>query len=242
MAEYGIETEVNEPHEMLGKVDAVMVTARDGKYHAEFARPFIEAGIPVFIDKPFAVSIEDALDLVRLAKSNGVPICGGSMLKYAYDAHILKGTVLRAGDTLRGGTVSAPLHIEAPYSGFYFYSPHCAEITLTIFGYNPISATAKRNGDSVTAIVDYGEFSVTNHFIGGYHRYTAQVFANGMSFYREIDLSMCAKLECEDFVNMLSSGKMSHTYEELAAPVFYLNAVKESYETGKTVSIGKANI
>jgi hypothetical protein len=63
-----------------------------------------------------------------------------------------------------------------------------------------------------------------------------------MSFHREFDISLCAKQECEDFVNMVRNGIMSHTYEELAMPVFYLNAVKEAYETGKTVAIGKVEI
>ena len=55
-AKYGVEFIAKSPEEMLGKVDAVIVTARDGRDHAKFVRPFIEAGSPAFIDKPFTVS------------------------------------------------------------------------------------------------------------------------------------------------------------------------------------------
>ena len=60
------------PLDMLGMVDAIMVTARDGKYHASFARPFIEAGLPVFIDKPIT-SDPDEARVVRLARTKVPP-------------------------------------------------------------------------------------------------------------------------------------------------------------------------
>ena len=64
----GIDLIVDKPEEMLGLVDAVMITCRDGKYHAPYARPFIEAGIPAFIDKPFTSNPAEAVALVKLAK------------------------------------------------------------------------------------------------------------------------------------------------------------------------------
>ena len=78
---FGLDFIAEKPEDMLGKVDAVMVTARDGKFHPEFARPFVEAGLPMFIDKPFAVDPAEALALVRLAKSKNVPLVGGSSVK-----------------------------------------------------------------------------------------------------------------------------------------------------------------
>ena len=44
---------VNNPNEMLGKIDALIVDHRHGKYHLDAALPFLEEGIPMFIDKPF---------------------------------------------------------------------------------------------------------------------------------------------------------------------------------------------
>ena len=81
----GVEMVVESAAELEGKVDAIMVTARDGKYHAGFARPFIEVGLPAFVDKPFTSDPEEAVALARLAKEKGVPLCGGSSLKLCDD-------------------------------------------------------------------------------------------------------------------------------------------------------------
>ena len=87
--ECGLELLAEKPEDMLGKVDAVMVTARDGAAHAAFARPFLEAGIPAFIDKPITRDPGEALALVKLAKEKGVPLVGGSSVKYAYDVRLM---------------------------------------------------------------------------------------------------------------------------------------------------------
>ena len=108
---YGVEI-INEPEEMLGKIDAAMITCRDGKYHAKYAKPFIEAGLPVFIDKPFTVDAEEALKVVQLAKEKKVPIVGGSAVKSCYDILMLKNKVEKDKSAVKGGSMVAPLNMK----------------------------------------------------------------------------------------------------------------------------------
>jgi hypothetical protein len=54
-----IEAVVSAPEEVIGKVDAVILATDDGNDHVRRARPFVESGIPVFIDKPLAVNVGD---------------------------------------------------------------------------------------------------------------------------------------------------------------------------------------
>jgi predicted dehydrogenase len=51
--ERAIPNRVKDPHEMLGKIDALLVDHRHPKYHLSAATPFLKAKIPMFIDKPF---------------------------------------------------------------------------------------------------------------------------------------------------------------------------------------------
>lgn len=51
---------VNDMLDMIGKVDAILLARDDAENHKEMAKPFLKAGLPVFIDKPFALSLKDA--------------------------------------------------------------------------------------------------------------------------------------------------------------------------------------
>ena len=51
---------VNEPEEMLGQIDALLLARDDAENHPKFARPFLEAGVPVYIDKPLALTVSAA--------------------------------------------------------------------------------------------------------------------------------------------------------------------------------------
>lgn len=240
--EFNLEFIATKPEDMLGKVDAVMVTARDGKYHAQFVKPFIEAGIPAFIDKPFTVSPEEAVELAKIAKDKGVPVCGGSSLKNCYDVLMLKNEFEVNKDTALAGTVTAPVNTNNPYSGFFFYSSHLAEISLAVFGYDPISVFAQEKNGSVMVTAEYDKFFVANCFVDGCYQYHGQVVSKKRIYARNIDEGMCYKHECEEFVDMLRTGKMKYTYEQLVAPVFYLDAIYRSYTSGKKVEIPKFEI
>lgn len=55
-----IETVVNSYEEMIGKVDAVLLARDDAARHLEMSAPFIRAGLPVYIDKPLALTVAEA--------------------------------------------------------------------------------------------------------------------------------------------------------------------------------------
>lgn len=46
--------------DMIGVVDAILLARDDAENHLNFSLPFIEAGIPVYIDKPIAYTVTDA--------------------------------------------------------------------------------------------------------------------------------------------------------------------------------------
>ena len=83
---YGIENAPS-PDAFVGRVDGIVITARDGKYHYPYAKPYFESGIPMFIDKPITCTEEDAIAFMKDCKANNVRVCGGSMLIHANVVH-----------------------------------------------------------------------------------------------------------------------------------------------------------
>jgi hypothetical protein len=73
---------VNRPEDVIGQVQAVIVATDIGSEHVARCRPFVEAGVPVFVDKPL---VDNAADL-RVFQGwirDGRPILGSSCMIYA---------------------------------------------------------------------------------------------------------------------------------------------------------------
>lgn len=76
-----IPTVYDRPEDMIGNVDAVIVATDVGDEHVERCRPFVEAGIPMFIDKPLVNKEEDLQTFVRWHKE-GAHFISASSLRY----------------------------------------------------------------------------------------------------------------------------------------------------------------
>jgi len=73
---------VNDFVDLIGSVDAVLLARDDAEHHLYFARPFLEAGIPIYIDKPLALSVNKAKEILNLQCYSG-QIFSCSALRYA---------------------------------------------------------------------------------------------------------------------------------------------------------------
>jgi len=77
-----IENVVENYQDMIGHVDAILLARDDAENHYQMSKPFIEAGLPIFIDKPLAYSLAEAKKIIGLQQYNG-QIFSCSSLRYA---------------------------------------------------------------------------------------------------------------------------------------------------------------
>lgn len=219
----------------VGKIDGLVITARHGDNHYKYAEPYIDSGIPMFIDKPITVNEKDATDLIRRLREKKIRVCGGSSLKH--DALVCQ---LRQesesdykGKTL-GGYVRAPYQSENAYGGFYFYSQHLVEMVCEIFGRFPLSVTAKQNRGQIHVLFHYEDYDCIGLFCDGkYVYYASRMAESGSSGYEVVFSSDWYYKEFKEFYDLLCDGEQLQSYEEFISPVFIMNAIERSLNSGK---------
>lgn len=77
-----IEHVVSRPEDVIGQVDAVIIATDDGDDHVGRVAPFVEAGLPVFVDKPMATNLADLRQFVQWQRAGAV-LLSSSGMRYA---------------------------------------------------------------------------------------------------------------------------------------------------------------
>jgi hypothetical protein len=123
---------VNSVDALLKKVDVVLLESVDGRPHLEQARPVLKAGKPVFIDKPVAGSLADAIQIFELAKEHKVPVFSSSSLRFGPAVQAVRKNE-KLGDVL-GCDYYGPCEIEPHHPDLFWYGIHGVEALFTIMG------------------------------------------------------------------------------------------------------------
>lgn len=92
-----IEHVVSRPEDVVGQVDAVVIATDDGNDHVRRARPFIEAGLPVFVDKPMATNLADLRQFVQWQRAGKV-LLSTSGMRYAPEMRLSEEQRQHLGD------------------------------------------------------------------------------------------------------------------------------------------------
>lgn len=128
--DFGV-TIVDTIEELCTMVDVVMLESVDGRPHLEQARPVIKAGKPLFIDKPVAGTLADAIEIYRLAKEHKVPCFSSS--SYRYYASLVELLQKDVGE-IRGAISYGPASIEEHHPDLFWYGVHPTEALFTTMG------------------------------------------------------------------------------------------------------------
>lgn len=232
--------------DFAGEVDGVIITARDGVNHLKYAVPHMHKNVTMFVDKPITVSQEDAVELVRLSRQNGVKLCGGSSLRLDKDFMQLSSDSVNCaeGKTV-GGYVRCPLLSKNINSGFFFYAQHLVEVVMNIFGMKPLSVLANRMGSNVYVTFFYGEFQVSAHYTDDNHNvyYAMRMAENGLQSKRIVlTESNCFADEFDEFYRILNGKQQPCDVKQFITPVFVMNAINRSLNSGKKEAIDTVNI
>lgn len=116
---------VERAEEIIGEVDAVLIATDIGSEHVECCRPFVEAGLPIFVDKPLIDNARD-MDVFDDWVRHGARILSTSSMRYAKEFLPYRLSTSSLGE-LRFATVTTPKSWER-------YGIHALEAIYPIVG------------------------------------------------------------------------------------------------------------
>lgn len=162
--------------ELVRKVDFVLLTTNDGRVHFEQARPVIEAGRPLYVDKPMAASLADVIALFEAAKARKVPLFSASSLRWIPGALELRDG---AQGTVEGADTFSWASLEPTHPDLYWYGIHGVEILFTVMGTGCLSVSRFQTADTEFCVGQWegGRIGTVRGLRSSEHSYGGTVFA-----------------------------------------------------------------
>lgn len=223
----GIENICAHYEDMIGNVDAVLLCRDDPENHVEMAKPFIDAGVPVFIDKPLASNTND-LNYFKEEVAKGKFIMSCSSMRYANEARIVKQDLQSLGELQLITAVGKKDWVK--------YGVHMLEGVFALL--DDLKAVLVVNiGEANKDIV---KVTFENGLVATIYLYmdiapTFQISVFGKTGWRLIDIKSSYYMFRDniiEFICSLQEGKPRVSFEKTENIIKVLIAAEESREKG----------
>ena len=139
--------------EAVADCDAIFMEINDPSLHLEYFRKCAPLGKPIFLDKPFADTLENTVEILKIAKEHKVRFFTASSLRF--DANIVKAH--EEMPEIEQGLTWGPLGPAAAGSSIIWYGIHTFEMLEKIMGTGAIAVTSVPDRCGVVCTVAYGD-------------------------------------------------------------------------------------
>lgn len=229
MKKMGVEI-VDSIDELLDKVDVVLLETNDGNRHLEQAIPVFKAGKPVFIDKPVAGSLSDAVAIFDGAEQYNVPVFSSSSLRYMESAQ-----AIRRGErigSVTGADTYSPALLEETHPDLFWYGIHGVETLFTVMGTGCKNVVRVHSDgtDVVTGTWKDGRIGTFRGRRTGKHSYGGTAF--GEQGETQIGPYTGYQPLIREIVNFFPTGEPPVSREETLEIYAFMEAADESKRKG----------
>ena len=220
---------VKDPKEMFGKIDALIVDHRHARYHLEAAAPFVKAGIPTFIDKPFCYRAAEGKKFLAMAREAGTPVTSFSSIAQSYGTYDIKKQLETLGEVnhvVRYG----PVDLDSEYGGVFFYGVHLLQPLMFLFGEDIQRVKITRDGKKGSAglIFKSGLYATLIFKNVSYGWETFVETKNGLVELKSRVKEGDPEKIYVDIVEMFRTGKEPRSHESILNEVAILEALERS--------------
>lgn len=225
---YGVEI-VPDIKTLLSKVDAVLLESVDGRVHLEQAKPVLEAGKLLFIDKPLSSTLEGAREIASIAKAKNAKWFSSSSLRYAPFVEEMKQQPGMTGALVWGpGPEEATHALDLSWYGVHaveilyaLMGPGCAEVSRTSTAGSEIVTGKWKDGRTgvVKTLKPYGEFGA----VAFYEKAVKQSPEKGRYSYVPL---------VQQIVKFFQTGNVPVPNDETLEMFAFMDAAQRSKEAG----------
>jgi len=225
---------VKDPEEMLGKIDAVIVDHRHPKYHLKAAVPFVKAGIPAFVDKPFCYRLDEGKEFLKMAGDLGTPVTSFSTIAQSDATFDIVEQLKTLGDfdsIIRTG----PVEVDSQWGGIFFYGVHIVQPLMFMFGDDIVEVKVNTFDNRGGANVVFGSGKIaTLVFNTKYYGWDTYVdLKEGITSLKSRVEETDPARPYKDMIEMFRTGKEPRTHENILKCVAVLQAMEKSVKSGK---------
>ena len=177
----------------------MLLESVDGRPHLSQARPVFAAKKPVFIDKPVAGTLADAIAIYDLAKESGTPVFSSSSLRYSPGIAAMRTGNDKVGEVV-GCAAYGPCELEEHHPDLYWYGIHGVETLFTIMGpgCESVSRVQTPGAELVAGVWKGGRIGTFRGLRQGAKGYGATVFgtkgiapSGGYAGYEPLVVEIC---------------------------------------------------
>jgi hypothetical protein len=215
---------------LLKRVDVVLIESVDGRIHLQEAAAVIKAGKPLWIDKPIAGSLADALVIFDLAKKHSVPVFSSSSLRYGASLQALVKNE-KVGNIL-GASTWGPCSYSTGTPDMFFYGVHGIEPLYVLMGTGCETVSRVHSDD-----VDFLTGVWKNGRVGTYRGIRKGASQAGAIAYGSKSIGQAEKAGgyddlCRQIVKFFQTGKSPVAAEETIEIFTFMEAADESKRQG----------
>lgn len=219
---------VKDPAEFKGKIDALIVDHRHAKYHLDAARPFVEAGIPTFIDKPFCYRVSEGRSFLAMARARKTPVSSFSTVARGAIINDLKAQV-KAMTGIQHVISCGHCDVDSPYGGVFFYGVHQVQKLMEVFGENVTRVrVTRKEADASATLVFASGLQATLVLAKGRPPFELAVVTDKGLTKLESKVTEDALEPYREVVQLFREGKEPRSHESLLKEVSILEAMEKS--------------
>lgn len=225
---------VDEPTDVIGEVDGIIIPTDDGNNHISRVKPFLDSDLPIFVDKPLATNLDDLRTFIRW-HNDGYSITSSSALRYAPEVDSLLNSMDTLGE-IRWIT-------NATHKTWPRYGIHRIEPVARLLGKGFETVECVDNGGTETYTITHQAgpsitIGVRNDLHGGSGRLTAYGTSDDYTI-DSMDTYTAFRRQLLAVIEFIETGKPDVGFEETVDLMACLIAGQWSLNENRPVDISE---